>query len=101
MIARVWTCRTPRHTADAFADHLRATGVAEVEKTPGNAGATVLRRDCAGVTHFVMISYWESYEAIRAFAGDGVDRAWLHGDDAAFELDPDLFVTHHEVLRAV
>lgn len=99
MIARVWTCRTPLETADAFEAHLLATGVAEVEKTPGNAGATVLRRERGGVAHFVMISYWESFEAIRAFAGEDADRAWLHGDDALYRLDPDLFVTHHTVVR--
>jgi heme-degrading monooxygenase HmoA len=99
MIARVWTCRTPLSKADAFEAHLRATGVAEADKTPGSAGVTVLRRDRGGVTHFVMISYWESYDAIRAFAGEDLDRAWLHGDDSLFDLDPDLFVTHHEVVR--
>ena len=98
MIARVWTCRTPKHMADAFEAHLRATGVAEAKRTPGSAGVTVLRRERGGVAHFVMISYWKSYEAIRAFAGEDLDRAWLHGDDSLFDLDPDLFVTHHQVV---
>jgi hypothetical protein len=53
----LWTCRTPLGKADAFEKHLLATGVAEVERTPGNLGATVLRRDSGGVAHFVMVSY--------------------------------------------
>ncbi|QLA17810.1 antibiotic biosynthesis monooxygenase family protein [Desulfolutivibrio sulfoxidireducens] len=99
MIARLWTCRTPLSKADAFEAHLLATGVAEVKKTPGNLGATILRREAGGVAHFVMISYWEDFTAIQAFAGQDLDRAWLHGDDALFDLDPDMFVTHHQVIR--
>jgi heme-degrading monooxygenase HmoA len=99
MIARVWACRVPAALADGFAAHLQVTGVAETAATPGNLGAEVLRRTEGGTAHFLMISYWDGYASIRAFAGEDIERAWLHPDDTRFELDPDLRVSHYEVVR--
>jgi hypothetical protein len=58
-----------------------------------------MRRSQGGTTQFMMISYWDGYDSIRAFAGDDIERAWLHPDDASFELDPDPRVTHFEVVQ--
>lgn len=45
MIARTWTGHVSLRHADAFHDHLLATGVAEAAATPGFLGAQVLRAE--------------------------------------------------------
>jgi heme-degrading monooxygenase HmoA len=49
---------------------------------------------------FLLISLWESWEAIRAFAGEDVERARYYPQDTQFLLELEPNVTHYEVLVA-
>ena len=100
MIARTWHGRVPRAKAAAYEDYLRATGLAEYRRTPGNRGVYLLRRDEGDVTHFTTLTFWESVEAIRAFAGPDHERARYYPDDDAFLLEREPHVTHHAVVDA-
>ncbi len=46
-----------------------------------------------------MISLWESEEAIRAFAGDDLERARYYPEDAEYLLELEPRCTHYEVLK--
>ena len=98
MIARSWHGAVPVEKADAYHQHLLRTGLADYAATPGNRGVQVLRRVEGELAHFLLITLWESWEAIRAFAGDDVERARYYPgcDDYLIELEPT--VTHWEVL---
>jgi len=101
MIARTWHGRVPAAKAEAYDEYLRRTGVADCAATPGNRGVLVLRRTEGEVTHFVFTSLWESYEAIRAFAGADPERARYYQEDDDFLLEKEPNVTHHDVLVTV
>jgi heme-degrading monooxygenase HmoA len=98
MIARIWRGRTPVAKADAYLDYLEATGLKEYAETPGNRGLRVLRRDEGDATEFLLITYWESMDAIRAFAGDDVERAVYYAEDDDYLLEREPTVAHYEVL---
>ena len=59
-----------------------------------------MRRFREGRAEFLLISLWESLDAIRAFAGEDLDRAVYYPEDEEYllELEPD--VAHCEVLDA-
>lgn len=97
MIARIWRGVTPETKADAYLEYLHATGLKEYRSTPGNRGVTVLRRLANGRAEFVLISLWESMDAIRAFAGDDVEQAVYYPDDTQYLLELEPRVTHYEV----
>jgi heme-degrading monooxygenase HmoA len=78
---------------------LRRTGVRDCRATPGNHGVEVLRRTVGPETHFVFISFWDSMDAIRAFAGDEVERARYYPEDRDYLLELEPTVTHYEVLE--
>jgi len=59
----------------------------------------LLRRE-GDRAHFLLISLWESLEAIRAFAGDDLERARYYPEDVKFLLALEPTVTHYEVLEA-
>jgi heme-degrading monooxygenase HmoA len=99
MIARTWSGRVPPYHADRFEEHLMATGVAESAKLPGHLGAHVLRADTDAYVEFRLITYWESWDAIRAFAGEHVGVAVLYPGDEEYELNADPHVEHHRVVR--
>ena len=99
MIARSWHGRVPAAKADSYHDYLRQSGLADYVATPGNRGIYVLRRTEDEVTHFLLLSFWESLDAIRAFAGADHERARYYPDDDDYLLEREPFVTHYEVLE--
>jgi heme-degrading monooxygenase HmoA len=100
MIARTWHGIVLREQADAYRAYLLRTGVPDYKATPGNRGVYVLRRLEGPHAHFLLISVWDSLDAIRAFAGDDVERARYYPEDAAYLLEMEPTVTHYEVLAS-
>lgn len=99
MIARIWHGITRASDAETYIDYLNRTGLPDYRATPGNQGVTVLRRIDGDVAHFTLISYWDSLESIRAFAGDDLEVARYYPEDEAFLLELEPTVTHHEVVQ--
>jgi heme-degrading monooxygenase HmoA len=100
MIARSWHGRVPSSKADDYFDYLQKTGLADYTSTHGNRGLFVLRRDEGTVTHFLITTLWDSFEAIKRFAGEDYERARYYPEDDAYLLEREPQVTHHEVLVA-
>jgi heme-degrading monooxygenase HmoA len=100
MIARQWHGRVPASKGDEYYQYLLRTGLAEYASTPGNRGVWVFRRTADGETHFLLTSLWDSYDAIRAFAGEDYERSHYYPEDEQYLLELEPFVTHFEVLPA-
>jgi heme-degrading monooxygenase HmoA len=85
VIARRWRVWTAPERADELEPYLRRTGVGEALRTPGNQGALLLRSDaCDGHVEFTLLTFWTSWEAIIAFAGDEISKAVLYPEDHAY-----------------
>jgi heme-degrading monooxygenase HmoA len=100
MIARTWHGAVPLERAEAYHAYLLNTGVPDLQATAGNRGVYVMRRAEGELAHFLMISLWDSLDAIRAFAGDDVEVARYYPEDREFLLELAPNVTHYEVLTA-
>ncbi|HMB89816.1 MAG TPA: antibiotic biosynthesis monooxygenase [Rhodothermales bacterium] len=99
MIARTWHGAVPAEKADTYHAFLLRTGVPDYQATPGNRGVYVLRRAEGDLAHFLLVTFWDDLDAIRAFAGEDVLRARYYPEDDDFLTDKEPFVTHYEVLR--
>jgi hypothetical protein len=66
-IARIWRGRTTAAQADAYATYLYEQGIKPLESLA--RGVQLLREDREGESEFVTISYWDSIDAMAAFAG--------------------------------
>ena len=99
LVARLWHGVVSTERADAYAAYLRRTGVKDCRGTPGNRGVQILRRTVAGTTHFLFISFWESVDAIRGFAGEDIERARYYPEDRTYLLELEPTVSHHEVVE--
>jgi heme-degrading monooxygenase HmoA len=99
-IARIWRGWTSSADADAYLDYVQRTGIVAYRTTPGNLGASVLRRDLGDRTEFVTISFWESMDAVRAFAGDKPERAVFYPEDDRYLVEREATVTHFEAFDA-
>ena len=98
MVARMWRGWTRPEDADAYLGYIESTGLAAYKETAGNRGAWILRRRIdADRVEFVTLSFWDSFEAIRGFAGDDIERAVLYPEDERFLLAGDETVVHYDV----
>jgi heme-degrading monooxygenase HmoA len=88
---------TPRGKADDYADFLNARAIPDYRSTHGNLAVHILRRDDGEKTHFLTLTLWESWDAVRAFAGDPVERAKYYPEDREYLLEFEPTVTHWEV----
>jgi heme-degrading monooxygenase HmoA len=97
MIARLWHGAVPADKADAYLRYLERTGIPDSKATPGNRGVYVLTRKEGNVAHFVFVSLWESRAAIRAFAGEDLEKARYYPEDTDYLLELEPTVMHYEV----
>lgn len=77
MICRIWHGWTPPGRADAYERLLREeifTGIA-ARAIPGYRGIHLLRRDGPTESEFVTEMWFDSLDAVRAFAGDDHEAA--------------------------
>lgn len=98
MIMRMWRGATEARKADAYSEVLERTGVKELSGTPGNRGVWVLRRFAGDRAEFLVLSLWESPEAIRAFAGQDIDKAVFYPEDDEYLVERGPTVYHYEVI---
>lgn len=83
MVAREWRAVATPAGADAYAEYFRTRLLPALTVLPGFVELVLLRRlRDDGVTDVVVLSIWDSMEAMRGFAGDDVSRAVVEPDAA-------------------
>lgn len=99
-VARVWHGKTPRAKADEYERYL-TSAVAKFPSIAGNLGYQVMRLDGGpdgdAFSEFQVISYWESLDAIHAYAGADVRRTRDLPRDREFLVDMEPYVRNYEL----
>jgi heme-degrading monooxygenase HmoA len=98
VIARIWHGRVKTSKADEYYAYLKEAGIDKIEAIEGNLGAQVLRRTDGPATEFTVISYWDSREAIKKFAGEDIEKTHFLPKDPQYLLELEPKVKHFEVL---
>jgi len=101
LIARTWHGRTAAIKADEYLKFLIERAIPDYQSIAGNRGVTILRRMQGAEAHFLILTLWESREAIEAFAGADIEKAKYYDEDQDFLLEFEPSVTHYEVCAAV
>jgi heme-degrading monooxygenase HmoA len=100
MIARIWRGAVRADDATAYASYIQQTGIEAYKKTPGNLGAWLLWRTAGDQAEIITLSFWESRQAIEAFAGPDIETAVFYPEDERFLVERDLTARHYEVAGA-
>jgi hypothetical protein len=100
MIARVWEGAVLLDKAEPYGRYLADSdrGVRDYRQIPGNRGVWLMRRWQGDRVRFLLVSLWESREAIAAYAGDDIDKARYFPFDLECLIDPPVEVEHWEVM---
>jgi len=97
MIARMWRGYAIRERADDYVKHLQQTVVPELRQIDGFKGVYLLRRDSSDDIEFVVLTLWESMEAIRKFAGENPEIAVVAPVARTLFREYDQMVKHFEI----
>ena len=98
MIVRVWRAVARAERSDAYLAYFGETGQREYLATPGFRGLRILRRPVPDGVEWVLMTTWESWDAIRAFAGPNPELAVYYPDDADYFVELPEHVEHYELL---
>jgi heme-degrading monooxygenase HmoA len=98
MIARIWHGVTLAAHADEYVEYLSRSGLADYRATQGNRGTYLLRRAEGNIVHFLTLTFWDSTESIKRFAGEDIEKARYYSEDSTFLLELEPLVKHYQVL---
>lgn len=96
-IARVWHGQVPASRGDEYEKYLYENGVLKLRSIPNNLGVHMFRRAVGDRADFVVISYWPSEDAIRAYAGENITKTRPLPRDPEFLIDPEPEVKHYVI----
>jgi heme-degrading monooxygenase HmoA len=99
MIARTWRGWTRPEDADEYVRYVQETGIAQYRATPGNRAAYILRREDGDRTEFLTLTFWDSLESVRGFAGDDIEAAVFYPEDDRFLVDRETVARHFDVVE--
>lgn len=99
MISRLWRGETTVSNAEAYRAFVTTKIFPSLGKIPGHLGAYLLRRDHDAGVEFLVITMWDSMQAVRQFAGDKPDRAVVEPEAQSILTSFDDFVRHFEVIH--
>lgn len=98
-VVRIWQGATDEADAEEYVTYLERTGFEEYRSTPGNLGVLGLRRVSGGRAEFLLLSFWESMDAVRGFAGPDPERAVFYPEDDRFLIQRDEHVSHYAIVH--
>ena len=100
MITRIWRGRTSADKAEGYQDFLQRTAYPDYGEVEGNRGWILLRRPEGDVVELMFVSFWDSMDALRRYAGDAVERPKYYPEDRAALLELPEKADHYEVVDA-
>ena len=84
--------------------------VAELRRTPGpplggpptgfrnpTVGSQLLREDAGNLTHFSVLSFWDSRDSIHGYAGADISKVRPLPRDTEFLIDPESSVRNYDL----
>jgi heme-degrading monooxygenase HmoA len=101
-VSRVWRGRVSSTRADEYDAYIREAGLSKLRQIPRNRGVQLFRRALDdGTTEFVVISYWDSRDDIRAYAGSDIEKVRDMPRDHEFLIDREPIVRHYDIREQV
>jgi len=96
-IVRTWMAYAKPENARAYREHLTAFVLPALNRLPGFLGLDLCQAPRGDRVELLVISRWESMDAVKAFAGPNPDRAVVEPGAKAVLAEYDDFASHYEV----
>jgi uncharacterized protein len=99
LILRMWKGRASAEKSGEYVDFVTKKIFPSLREIEGHGGAYLLRRAVDGAIEFVVLTLWESMEAVRRFAGSKPEKAVVEPEARAVLSGFDETATHFEVIH--
>jgi heme-degrading monooxygenase HmoA len=97
MVVRFWSARATPAQVRVYLQHFADEVLPALRKFAGYVSSSVLRRPTESAVEILVITVWQSFAAIDAFAGPDRETAVVAPEAAALLTDYDRHVRHFEV----
>jgi heme-degrading monooxygenase HmoA len=98
LIERHWRGLAKREHAEGYVEHLRNDTFPQLNTIAGFIDASILRRDVQPGVEFLIVTRWQSAQAIQAFAGRDAEIAVVPENVQRMMLEYDERARHYEVI---
>lgn len=98
MIVRFWKARSTEQASEKYVAHATQNVFPALDEIEGHRGAYLLRRAVDDAIEFVVLTFWDSMESVRKFAGGTPEKAVVGAEARAVLTAFDETVTHFEVV---
>jgi heme-degrading monooxygenase HmoA len=98
MISRHWRGLAKPEHADDYVEHLRTDTIGQLSKIPGFVSVSILRRKVQQGVEFLILTNWQSMEAIEQFAGHDLETAVVPERVQEMMIEYDRRVRHYELV---
>jgi heme-degrading monooxygenase HmoA len=99
MISRQWKGIAKPGQADNYIEHLKTETFPQIAKIPGFVNASIMTRKVPKGTEFLVVTTWESIEAIKRFAGEDAEVAVVPDVVQEMMVEYDERVVHYEIVN--
>ena len=101
MIERHWRGTTSHENSDSYIRHLVDQTFPQLAAINGFKKASILKRTTVRGIEFLVITEWESVDAIKNFAGENMDPAVVPELVREIMIEFDEKVEHYEVIKVL
>ena len=99
MISRQWRGLVHPNRAKDYIKHLRSETFPELRKIPGFVDASILSRLSGTGIEFLIVTRWDSIDALAKFSGSDPEAAVVPAKAAAMMIEYDRRARHFEVVE--
>ena len=99
MISRQWRCLAQTNRAQDYVEHLHAETFPALRSIAGFVDASILSRPLGAGVEFLIVTRWESMDAVARFAGADAEAAVLPAKAADMMIEYDRRARHFEVIE--
>ena len=99
MISRQWRGLAHANQAQNYVKHLRNHTFPTLREIPGFVDASILLRPVENGVEFLIVTQWDSLQAIARFAGSDSETAVVPAEVMAMMIEYDRRVKHFEVVE--
>ena len=97
MIVRMWHGIVEASKADEYAEFMKERAAPDYSSVQGLNKLIFLRSVEADVAHFLLVTHWDSMEAVKKFAGERPEKAKYYPEDDDFLLEKEETTALYEV----
>lgn len=99
LILRMWKGNTTPQKSRDYVEHVTSKVFPALLAIDGHRGAFLLRRSVDDAVEFVVLTLWESMDAVRKFAGPKPENAVVEPEARAALTEFDKLVAHFDVIH--